>query len=84
MLRFFKSILGPIVQNHFDSAILVGINSWGTGCETEDPDVYTNVAKYSQWIIKNTNCKKFNGFIVCPNYKGEFQNIQDILKSWDP
>ena len=52
-----------------DTAVLVGIVSWGVeGCFTEYPSVFTNVAKYSEWIISNTDCKVFDGLINCPNY----------------
>ena len=76
-----KSILGPAVQNFKNRAILVGITSWGEDvCETKYPLLFTNVAKYSQWIIENTDCKNIGGFIACPNYNGDFLNIQDILR----
>ena len=75
-----KSVIGPVVQNVKNKAILVGIVSWGEKCETKKPDVFANVAKYSQWIIENTDCKKIGGFIACPNHKGKFKNLRNILK----
>ena len=68
------------MQNFKNSAVLVGISSWAEkDCVTKAPVVFTNVAKYSQWIINNTDCKNIGGFIACPNYKGEIHNIKDIL-----
>ena len=42
---------GPLVCISSGSWIVTGVTSWGYGCGDENsPGVYTNVAKYNQWI----------------------------------
>ncbi|XP_052608091.1 coagulation factor XI-like [Peromyscus californicus insignis] len=46
---------GPLSCKHSGVWHLVGITSWGEGCgQKERPGVYTNVAKYVDWILEKT------------------------------
>ncbi|XP_051025817.1 coagulation factor XI [Acomys russatus] len=46
---------GPLSCRHNGVWHLVGITSWGENCgQRERPGVYTNVAKYVDWILKTT------------------------------
>ncbi|XP_057608705.1 coagulation factor XI isoform X2 [Chionomys nivalis] len=46
---------GPLSCKHNGVWHLVGITSWGEGCgQRERPGVYTNVAKYVDWILEKT------------------------------
>nr|AAQ91042.1 LRRGT00086 [Rattus norvegicus] len=46
---------GPLSCKHNGVWHLVGITSWGEGCgQKERPGVYTNVAKYVDWILEKT------------------------------
>ncbi|XP_028613480.1 coagulation factor XI isoform X2 [Grammomys surdaster] len=46
---------GPLACKHDGVWHLVGITSWGEGCgQKERPGVYTNVAKYVDWILEKT------------------------------
>ncbi|XP_040587877.1 coagulation factor XI isoform X1 [Mesocricetus auratus] len=46
---------GPLSCKHNGVWYLVGITSWGEGCgQKERPGVYTNVAKYVDWILEKT------------------------------
>ncbi|XP_038076103.1 anionic trypsin-like [Patiria miniata] len=47
---------GPIVS-HFDQAggeVLQGLISWGHGCDSEYPSVYTRVGSYCDWFAQVT------------------------------
>merc|ERR1712083_626725 len=47
---------GPLVVPSGDSAIVVGVVSWGAGCAGPDlPGVYARVTKFIDWIKKNMN-----------------------------
>ena len=44
-------ISGGLIKNVKGKATLIGITSWGApGCPVGRPGVYTNVAKFSNWI----------------------------------
>ncbi|XP_076708535.1 coagulation factor XI isoform X8 [Callospermophilus lateralis] len=46
---------GPLSCKHNEVWHLVGITSWGEGCaQRERPGIYTNVAKYIDWILEKT------------------------------
>jgi len=45
---------GPMTMAVDSVEILYGIVSWGVGCATSKPAVYTAVAMYREWIQKNT------------------------------
>uniref|UniRef100_A0A8C6I703 Coagulation factor XI n=1 Tax=Mus spicilegus TaxID=10103 RepID=A0A8C6I703_MUSSI len=46
---------GPLSCKYNGVWHLVGITSWGEGCgQKERPGVYTNVAKYVDWILEKT------------------------------
>ncbi|XP_034376339.1 coagulation factor XI isoform X1 [Arvicanthis niloticus] len=46
---------GPLACKHNGVWHLVGITSWGEGCGLKErPGVYTNVAKYVDWILEKT------------------------------
>ncbi|MBZ3878231.1 Coagulation factor XI [Sciurus carolinensis] len=46
---------GPLSCKHNEVWVLVGITSWGEGCaQRERPGIYTNVAKYVDWILEKT------------------------------
>ncbi|CAH6787252.1 F11 [Phodopus roborovskii] len=46
---------GPLSCKHNGVWHLVGITSWGEGCgQKERPGVYTNVAKFVDWILEKT------------------------------
>ncbi|XP_077648740.1 coagulation factor XI isoform X5 [Urocitellus parryii] len=46
---------GPLSCKHNEVWHLVGITSWGEGCaQRERPGIYTNVAKYLDWILEKT------------------------------
>lgn len=50
---------GPAVGYLRTVPILVGITSWGVGCNNKDyPGVYTNVAKYAGWIRQSIGGSK--------------------------
>ncbi|XP_062991786.1 plasma kallikrein-like isoform X2 [Elgaria multicarinata webbii] len=45
---------GPLHCKHLNTWYLVGITSWGEGCARPgQPGVYTDVAKYLDWILEN-------------------------------
>lgn len=41
---------GPLACTREDVSFLYGIISWGEGCGSGKPGVYTNVVKYIDWI----------------------------------
>ena len=44
-------ISGGLIKNVEGKATIIGITSWGTpDCPVGRPGVYTNVAKFSNWI----------------------------------
>jgi trypsin len=45
---------GPLYEGSGNSAIQHGIVSWGIGCDTGEPGVYTRVANYRNWIDQRT------------------------------
>ena len=46
-------ILGGLIKNVEGKATIIGITSWGMiGCPVGRPGVFTNVAKFSDWIEK--------------------------------
>ena len=57
----FFSLQGPVViRNSKGNIEVVGITSWGFGCASPVyPGVYTNVAKYFDWI-KNKIQQNYN------------------------
>jgi len=40
---------GPLLTR--DKTQLIGITSWGIGCGSQMPGVYTNIATYHEWIM---------------------------------
>ena len=46
-------ISGGLIKNVKGKATLIGITSWGApGCPVGRPGVFTNVAKFADWIEK--------------------------------
>ena len=51
---------GPLTVDENGHYVVVGITSYGFGCGYEDPDVFTRVTAYLDWIreiIKDGECK---------------------------
>ena len=55
----YYSSSGGLIKDVAGKATIIGIVSWGkSGCPVGRPAVYTNVAKFSNWIeeiISDTN-----------------------------
>ena len=48
----FLIISGGLIKNVEGKATIIGITSWGKNCQLGRPGVFTNVAKFSDWIEK--------------------------------
>ena len=55
-------ILGGLIKNVEGKATIIGIISWGISkCPVGRPGIYTNVAKFSNWIEKIMSDTSTNG-----------------------
>ena len=55
-------ILGGLIKNVEGKATIIGIISWGISkCPVGRPGIYTNVAKFSNWIEKIMRDTSTNG-----------------------
>ena len=55
-------ILGGLIKNVKGKATIIGIISWGISkCPVGRPGIYTNVAKFSNWIEKIMSDTSTNG-----------------------
>ena len=46
-------LAGPLIKCNGEKATLVGLVSFGIGCASGYPGVYTNIANFIDWIKDN-------------------------------
>ena len=69
-------ISGGLIKNVKGKATIIGITSWSTtGCPVGRPGVFTNVAKFADWIEEiMTNTSTPGKYYVPRNFEKQFHN----------